>query len=105
MELRIGLGCLGQACAGGWNVRGIPGLPREQLLFRPHRGSLVWLKADLGSDHYIILDLRLQNCSVISNSADANIMSKMQIYACIKIFSPQLSILFYSFTRSLPTRQ
>ena len=51
LELRIGLGCLGQACAGGWNVRGIPGLPREQLLFRPHRGSLAWLKADLGSDH------------------------------------------------------
>ena len=82
-----------QACLGSSFCLGLTGW------------SLVWLKADLGSDHYIILDLRLQNCSVISNSADANIMSKMQIYACIKIFSPQLSILFYSFTRSLPTRQ
>ena len=86
LELRAGLGCSGQACAGGWNVRGIPGLLWEQLLFRPHRRSLAWLTVDLRSDHYITVDLSLQNCSVVSNSADANIMSQIQIYSCIKYF-------------------
>ena len=65
MELRAGLGCSGQACAGGWNVRGIPGLLWEQLLFRPPRGSLAWLTVDLRSDHCITVDLSLRSCSVV----------------------------------------